>query len=187
MQQRIINTSNSIASYGNDDWFKKKMLDGTIRGVTRIKVAPNYPKLGIVTCLFIYDKRPSILPTQNEIQQMQNHLTTGNNANLFVLPERINVLIPTVILYNVDVTILMPNNSANRDLVKGEITKYFASLNFTNGEIPNESLLSNRILLTKNINGEFIKNIGLTLTPVTPLTSENTPIALYQLNIISGV
>ena len=118
---------------------------------------------------------------------MQNHLTTGNNANLFVLPERINVLIPTVILYNVDVTILMPNNSANRDLVKGEITKYFASLNFTNGEIPNESLLSNRILLTKNINGEFIKNIGLTLTPVTPLTSENTPIALYQLNIISGV
>jgi hypothetical protein len=67
------------------------------------------------------------------------------------------------------------------------LKKYFASLNFTNGEIPNESLLSNRILLTKNINGEFIKNIGLTLTPVTPLTSENTPIALYQLNIISGV
>lgn len=187
MQQRIINKSSLIVSYGNDDWFQNKMLDGEIHGVTRIKVAPNYPKLGIVTCLFVFDGRPSILPTQNEIEQMQTYLTTGSNANIFVLPDRINVSIPIIIPYNVNVSSLTPSNSANRDLVRAEIVKYFSSLDFTNGEIPSTGILSNRILSTKNVNGEFITNIGLTFTPLITPTSENIPVALYQLNVISGI
>jgi uncharacterized phage protein gp47/JayE len=162
---RCLRSKRAIKAMANDDYYLELVFG--VRGVTRARVYPITPTLNSVTILFMRDNDFNPIPSTGEIQEVKNAIP------IIVFLPNINVIVqaPAPVLYDINVSSLIPNTSAMRNNFTGIIQNYFRTLDI--GQQPNLELLKNKLYTTQDVTGSLATSFLITITPNIPFTNQS--------------